>query len=100
MLKRKRWLDVLGVKHKVRHLKFKGEEAGCEGFYDTQTQLIEISNEIQDQTKYNQVLMHEGFHGVLHLNGSAQDLVISQEHAIIDSFITFLYRNFEIKLKD
>lgn len=100
MLKRKRWLDVLGVKHKVRYLKFKGEDANCNGFYDTEEQLIEISNEIKDQTKHDQVLMHEGLHGVLHLNGSAQDLVLSQEHAIIDSFITFLYRNFDVKLKD
>lgn len=95
MIKRKRAIDILGVKHKVKHI----DTGDNDGYYDSDNKLVEISNEITDQEKYDYTVFHEGAHGVFQVSGIQQDISLPQEHAIIDSMWAFIKKNFEIKLK-
>lgn len=95
MIKRKRVLDILSVKHKVKHIDTEGKD----GFYDAANVLVEVNKEINDQDRYNYVIFHEGAHGVFQIAGIQQDISLPQEHVIIDSIWAFLNKNFEIKLK-
>lgn len=93
--KKKRSIDILGVKHKIRHI----DTGDKGGFYDSTNKIIEIDREIDEKQQYLETVLHEALHGVLFHNGSCQDISISQEHCIIDSTITFLMTNFNIEFK-
>jgi hypothetical protein len=87
-------IDILGVKHKVKHLKLKKHD----GYYYSNN-IIEINKDINVEEDYLKVLLHECLHGVVLKSGLHQDVSLPQEHCFIDSTITFLFRNFDIKLK-
>lgn len=86
-------IDILGVKHKVKNLKLKKHD----GYYCS-NDTIEINKELKEE-EYLRVLLHECLHGVIEKSGLHQDISLPQEHCFIDSTITFLFRNFDIKLK-
>jgi hypothetical protein len=94
-LKRIRSIDILGVKHRVRHVDT-GEKGG---FYDTENKLIEVDKDLTSKELYLETILHEGFHGVFELTGIHQDITLVQEHVISDSIITFLKKNFDIEFK-
>jgi len=93
-IRRIRNIDIMGVKHKVRYIKIDNDE---DGYYTDG--LLEINREITDLERFLKVLIHEGLHGVFEKTGIHQDISLPQEHTIIDSTITFLFSNFDIKLK-
>lgn len=94
-LKRIRKIDILGVEHKVRHTDT-GEKGG---WYDAGEKRIEIDRTVTDEWLYLETLLHESFHGVFQITGIHQDISLVQEHVITDSIISFLKKNFEIKLR-
>ena len=94
-IKRKRSIDILGVKHRVRHV----DTGDKGGFYSFSDKLLEVDNEITDKQIYLETIIHESLHGVFFLNGIHQDISLAQEHCIIDSMITFLTTNFDIEFK-
>lgn len=93
-IRRIRNIDIMGVKHKVRYIKIDNDE---DGYYSDG--LIEINREITELDRFLRVLIHEGLHGVFVKTGIHQDISLPQEHTVIDSTITFLFSNFDIKLK-
>lgn len=93
-LRRVRNLNILGIPHKVRHIKI---EEDNDGYYSKE--LVEINRDIDDPTQYLKTLIHEGLHGVFEVSGIHQDITLPQEHTIIDSTIAFLFTNFDIELK-
>jgi len=93
--KRKRSIDILGVKHKITHKHL--DEAS--GYYYPGEDRIEICNQITDASEYLETVLHECCHGVLLKNGITQDISLAQEHVIIDSIITFIKTNFDIEFK-
>lgn len=95
MIKRKRVIDILSVKHKVKQC----DTGDKGGFYDAANKTLEMDKDIATQELYNETLFHEGLHGVFQVTGIHQDITLPQEHVIIDSVWTFLNKNFEIKLK-
>jgi hypothetical protein len=92
--RRVRNLNILGIVHKVRHIKI---QENNDGYYSAG--LIEINREIVDKPAYLKTLIHEGLHGVFEVSGIHQDITLPQEHTIIDSTIAFLFTNFDIDLK-
>ena len=92
--RRVRNLNILGIVHKVRHIKI---QENNDGYYSAG--LIEINREIVYKTAYLNTLIHEGLHGVFEVSGIHQDITLPQEHTIIDSTIAFLFTNFDIDLK-
>lgn len=94
-IRRKRSIEILGEKHKVRHI----NTGDSGGFYEAATKTIEIDKTVNDQDSYNYTLFHEGAHGVIQITGLHQDLTLVQEHVIIDSLWSFLKNNFTITLK-
>jgi hypothetical protein len=92
--RRVRNLNILGIVHKVRHIKIQEDN---DGYYSAG--LIEINREIVDKPAYLKTLIHEGLHGVFEVSGIHQDITLPQEHTIIDSTIAFLFTNFDIDLK-
>lgn len=94
-LRRKRKIDILGVKHKIRHTNT-GDKGG---FYSPADKEIEVDRDVKDFDAYHDTILHEGFHGVFQITGLHQDISLPQEHCIIDSIISFLKTNFEIDFK-
>lgn len=92
--RRVRNLNILGVNHKVRHIKIAEHN---DGYYSRD--LVEINKDISDPQHYLRTLIHEGLHGVFEISGIHQDITLPQEHTIIDSTIAFLLTNFDIDLK-
>jgi hypothetical protein len=93
---KKRRIDILGVKHKIKYPKNLKDG----GYYSPSDKEIEIDlSTVANDEDYLKTLIHEGGHGVLYLTGIHQDITLPQEHAIIDSMITFLFTNFDISLK-
>lgn len=94
MIKKPKEIDILGITHKVKHVKLKK----VDGLYWSDN-IIDINKEINSEEEYLKVLIHECLHGVIQKSGLHQDISLPQEHCFIDSTITFLFRNFDIKLK-
>jgi hypothetical protein len=95
MIKRKRFINILGVRHKIKHVDT-GENGG---YYCAVEKTIEIDKTLKDKELYINTVLHEGFHGVFHVTGINQDISLVQEHVITDSIISFLRENFTIELK-
>ena len=95
-IKRKRVIDILGVKHKIKYRKFTDGNAG---FYSCADKEIEIDKDTTEKEAYLNDLIHECLHGVLDLAGVSEDITLTQEHCIINSTLTFLFANFNIELK-
>ena len=93
--RRKRLIDIMGVKHKIKHL----DTGDKGGFYSPSDKEIEIHKDTRDPEKYLETVLHESLHGVLYVTGIHQDISLAQEHVIIDSVITFLMTNFNIEFK-
>lgn len=91
--KKIRSISILGVKHKVRYIV---PQEGENGYYSEG--LIELNKDIDDPEEYLRTLLHESLHGVFKVSGIHQDITLPQEHTIIDTFISFLTANFDIKL--
>jgi hypothetical protein len=99
-LKNRRKIDILGIPHLIRRNKTgKSADAYFSSAYGQGPGLIEIDPSIKDRQEYLRVLLHECLHGVFQYTGVHQDITLPQEHAIIDSTITFLMANFDIELK-
>jgi hypothetical protein len=95
MIKKKRSINILGVKHKIRHC----DTGDNGGYYSYSEKLIEVDKDITDNETYIDTLIHEGCHGVFYITGIHQDISLAQEHVISDSIISFLRENFTIELK-
>lgn len=93
-IKRIRSINIMGIKHKIKYRKITD---GNNGYYYNDT--IEINTQIEDPKEFMEVLLHESLHGVFEKTGIHQDINLPQEHTIIDSTITFLLANFDIRIK-
>jgi hypothetical protein len=94
-IKRKRSIEILGVKHKIKHVNT-GDKGG---FYSASDKEIEVDKDLNNEEQYMDTILHESFHGVFQITGIHQDISLAQEHVITDSIISFLRANFTIEWK-